>query len=101
MDKRLHRWKWRLPVLFISVLLLSMAAYGVFDTAVTDPRGGLVGRYVVTALMPLLADLNLPDSLSVRQFIGASQRLWGRLHFSGLLRYQNGSGQELVLCRTF
>ena len=35
-DKCLHRWKWRLPVLFISVVLLGMAAYGVFDTAETD-----------------------------------------------------------------
>ena len=80
-DKRLHRWKWRLPVLFISVLLLSMAAYGVFDTAVTDPRGGLVGRYVVTALMPLLADMNLPDSLSVRQFIGSMAAALGTVAF--------------------
>lgn len=80
-DKRLHRWKWRLPVLFISVLLLSMAAYGVFDTGVTDPRGGLVGRYVVTALMPLLADMNLPDSLSVRQFIGSTAAALGTAGF--------------------
>ena len=80
-DKRLHRWKWRLPVLFISVLLLSMAAYGVFDTSVTDPRGGLVGRYVVTALMPLLADMNLPDSLSVRQFIGSMAAALGTVAF--------------------
>ena len=80
-DKRLQRWKWRLPVLFVSVLLLSIAAYGVFDTVVTDPRGGLVGRYVVAAMMPLLADLNLPDSLSVRQFIGSIAAALGTVAF--------------------
>jgi len=68
-------------VLFVSVLLLSMAAYGVFDTAVTGPRGGLVGRYVVAALMPLLADMNLPDSLSVRQFIGSLAAALGTVAF--------------------
>lgn len=80
-DKRLHRWKWRLPVLLISVLLLSMAACGMFDATVTDPRGGLVGRYMVAALIPLLADMNLPDSLSVRQFIGSMAAALGTLAF--------------------
>ena len=80
-DKRLHRWKWRLPVLFISVLLLSMAACSVFDTTVTDPRGGLVGRYLVAAMIPLLADMNLPDSLSVRQFIGSISAILGTAAF--------------------
>ncbi len=77
MDKRLDRWKWRLPVLFISVLLLSMAASG----TATDLRGGLVGRYLVAALMPLLADMNLPDSLSVRQFIGSMAAALGTVAF--------------------
>ncbi len=77
MDKRLDRWKWRLPLLFISVLLLSMAASG----TATDLRGGLVGRYLVAALMPLLADMNLPDSLSVRQFIGSMAAALGTVAF--------------------
>ena len=80
-DKRLHRWKWRLPVLFISVLLLSMAAGGMFDATVTDSRGGLVGRYMVAALIPLLADMNLPDNLSVRQFIGSMAAALGTFAF--------------------
>ena len=80
-DKRLHRWKWRLPVLFISVLLLSMAACGMFDATVTDSRGGLVGRYMVAALIPLLADMNLPDNLSVRQFIGSMAAALGTFAF--------------------
>ena len=80
-DKRLYRWKWRLPVLFIAVILLSMAACGMFDATVTDPRGGLVGRYMVAALIPLLADMNLPDSLSVRQFIGGMAAALGTFAF--------------------
>ena len=80
-DKRLHKWKWRLPVLFISVLLLSMAACGMFDSTLADPRGGLVGRYMVAALIPLLADMNLPDSLSVRQFIGSVAAALGTFAF--------------------
>ena len=80
-DKRFHRWKWRLPVLFISVLLLSMAAGGMFDATVTDSRGGLVGRYMVAALIPLLADMNLPDNLSVRQFIGSMAAALGTFAF--------------------
>ena len=80
-DKRLHRWKWRLPVLFISVLLFSMAACGMFDITVKDSSGGLAGRYAVAALMPLLADINLPDSLSVRQFIGSMAAALGTVSF--------------------
>ena len=93
-DKRLHRWKWRLPVLFISVLLLSMAASG----TVTDPRGGLVGRYVVAALMPLLADMNLPDSLSVRQFIGSIAAVLGTVAFlwASALSQQHWTGLVVV-----
>ena len=93
-DKRLHRWKWRLPVLFISVLLLSMAASG----TVTDSHGGLVGRYVVAALMPLLADMNLPDSLSVRQFIGSMAAALGTVAFlwASALSKRHWSGLVVV-----
>ena len=80
-DKRLHRWKWRLPTLFVSVLLLSIAVYGVFDSVETDPRGGLAGRYMVAALMPLLADVNLADSLSTRQLISSMSAALGIVAF--------------------
>ena len=80
-DKCLRRWKWRLPVLFISVVLLGMAAYGVFDTAEKDPRGGLTGRYLVAAMVPLFADLDLPDSLSARQLVGSIAAALGTATF--------------------
>ncbi len=80
-DKCLHRWKWRLPVLFVSVVLLSMAVYGVFDAAETDPRGGLTGRYMVAAMMPLFSDMALPASLSARQLIGGIAAALGTATF--------------------
>ena len=80
-DKCLHRWKWRLPMLIVSVVLVSVAAYGLFDTAETDPRGGLTGRYVVAALVPLLADMALPDSLSARQLVGGIAAAIGTVAF--------------------
>ena len=80
-DKRLNRWKWRLPMLFISVILLSMAAYGVFDSAENDPRGGLTGRYAVMSLVPLFAEMALPDGLSARQAIGSIGAALGTVAF--------------------
>ena len=69
-NKQLSKWKWRLPALFFSVLFLSMAAYGLFDSGDTNQRGGLTGYLGVAALLPLLAELALPEGLSTRQLIG-------------------------------
>ena len=80
-EKRLHSWKWRLPVLIVSVVLLGMAAYGVFETAETGPRGGLTGHYVVAAMVPLFADVALPASLSARQLIGSIAAALGTAAF--------------------
>ena len=43
-NKKLIKWKWRLLVLFFSVVLLSMAAYGLFDSTDAVQRGGPTGR---------------------------------------------------------
>ena len=80
-DKRLHKWKWRMVMLFVSIVLLSMAAYGVFDVAETDSRGGLTGQYVVAGLLPLFADTTLPDGLSARQLIGGIATALGTVTF--------------------
>ena len=49
-DKCLHRWKWRLPMLIVSVVLVSVAAYGLFDTCLlyTSPSP----RDLSTSRMP-------------------------------------------------
>ena len=69
-NKHLSNWKWRVLVLLLSVLLLSMASYGLFDSADIDQRGGMIGRLGVSASLPLLADLSLPGGLTARQLIG-------------------------------
>ncbi len=97
-DKVLHRWKWRLPVLFVSVILLSMAAYGVFDAAETVSRGGLTGRYVVAALVPLFAEMVVLESLSARQLIGSIAAALGAPAFlwaSALLK-RHGAGLAVM-----
>ena len=68
--KHLHKWKWRLPVLFLAVALLSMAVHGLFDSAGSGLRGGLVGYLGTEAGLSLLGDLSLPDWLSARQLVG-------------------------------
>ena len=97
-EKRLHRWKWRLPVLIVSVVLLGMAAYGVFETAETGPRGGLTGRYVVAAMVPLFADVALPASLSARQLIGSIAAALGTAAFfwASALSKQHWTGLAVV-----
>ena len=52
-----------------------------------------MGRYVVAALVPLFADMALPDSLSAASLSAALQQLWVQLLFFGLLlskRYLTG-----------
>ena len=80
-DKRLNRWKWRLLMLLFSVILLSMAAYGVFHSEENGTRGGLMGRYVVMSLVPFFAEMTLPDSLSARQVVGSIGAALGTVAF--------------------
>ena len=51
-NKHLSNWKWRVLVPLLSVLLLSMASYGLFDSADIDQRGGMIGRLGVSASLP-------------------------------------------------
>ena len=68
--KRLHKWKWRLPVLVLAVLLFSIAAHGLFDDIDSGQRGGLTGRVGVDAALSLFGDVTLPSWLSARQLVG-------------------------------
>ncbi len=68
--KRLDKWKWRLPVLVLAVLLLSVAVHGLFDNADSGQRGGLTGRLGVDAALSLLGEITLPSWLSARQCVG-------------------------------
>ena len=68
--KRLDKWKWRLPVLVLAVLLISVAVHGLFDNADSGQRGGLTGRLGVDAALSLLGEITLPSWLSARQCVG-------------------------------
>ena len=57
--KRLDKWKWRLPVLVLAVLLISVAVHGLFDNADSSQRGGLTGRLGVDAALSLLGEITL------------------------------------------
>ena len=80
-NKKLIKWKWRLLVLFFSVVLLSMAAYGLFDSTDAVQRGGLTGRLGVSASLPLLANMALPGGLSARHLIGGVSAGIGMVSF--------------------
>ena len=68
--KRLDRWKWRLPVLVLAVLLFSIAAHGLFDDGGSGQRGGLTGRLGLDVALSLFGDATLPPWLSARHLVG-------------------------------
>ena len=69
-QKRLDKWKWRLPVLVLAIVMLSIAAHGLFDGADSGQRGGLTGDLGVDGALSLFGDITLPSWLSARQLIG-------------------------------
>ena len=81
--KRLDKWKWRLPVLVLAVLLLSVAVHGLFDNAESGQRGGLTGRLGVDAALSLLGEITLPSWLSARQCVGIVAAGFGTALYMG------------------
>ena len=69
-NKHLSKWRLRIPTLIFSIVLLSMASYGLFNSADPDRLGGLSGRLGVVLFSPLVANLALPGGLSAQQLIG-------------------------------
>ena len=89
--KRLNRWKWRLPVLVLAVLLFSIAAHGLFDDGGSGQRGG-TGRLGLDVAISLFGDATCRPG-SARHLVGLVSAGLGTAYISGRLLYRGGNGR--------
>ena len=77
MQKHLKRWRLRLLGLLVSLLCLSAGAHGLLAPIQATADGGMTGRLIFEAIIPLAGQISWPEWVPLRVLIASLFTLFG------------------------